>query len=264
MKHDHASLFDFKIDLDHFEAVINDPKARNAFNDRYGGRFLDLAARFEGEMNGGRQFDPMPPLDGVRAMQLTFHDNGVPEPPSNRSKLLRPTKTEHSIGIKLWDRPGNINFGDERQVRWKANAYLWTADHAMACVESLLPKKLLTSKTIILLDKVITAMTANGETDLLYSVPMFRKPKFALKWFEETIVVCKVKDKQPVYAWVVHPNGKLVETSSFTDLQAGGQTFASLREKIVEKRGKDKDPNFTHQARLDLCGDFTDWATEVL
>ena len=152
------SLYDFKIDLDTFEQVLADDNVLSAFNARQGRALLALMAHYEARMRDLKVFEPCPAIDAIRALQLTFHDNGPISPPSNRSLKPRPTVTQYSLAMKCWTRQGNINFGVAGQVAWEANAYLWTPNEARASMVELLKKKLITSQGVERMEEIIDAV----------------------------------------------------------------------------------------------------------
>jgi hypothetical protein len=267
--YDPQNPFDFKIDLEWFEAVIRNPKALLHFNSKQGPAFRKLFTEYETAINAAKVFEPMPAR--FRALQMTFHNNGEVAPPTNRSKVPRPMVTRYNIDLKCWTRDGKIDFSTKGkgQVNWQARAYLWPRADAMRYVSHVRDQNSVGSATVEKMEGLVSFF--GNDPDLYLSVPVYRRPKIAgggLNWFDQTFIVAKVENHVPVAVWVVHPEaGMVVQTvdypNAFSALQSTGEDFTVLRERIVGSGSPD--PMFTHQARIDLTpnSDFADWATVI-
>ena len=255
--------FDFTIDLDAFEEVIADEQTLEAFHIRDGKRLLALMSEYEARLNGMRRLEPMPSLSTVRAFQFGFFNNGPIPPRSNGSKEPRRQKTQYAGNIKVWTRPGNIDFNKAGQVAWEANTYLWNADDTLYHIHKMRSEKVITQAVLDLMIRDVVEMSEAAKAEgltCLFSIPLRSAKKAGQKWMNGHFVCVWMRGNDPVRFMFVHPENKAIMTEAFSTKTAAGADWSAIAQAA---KAKGNVSPTTHQARVSFDEQFGQWATDT-
>lgn len=256
--------FDFRIDLDAFEEVIANDKALSHFNARDGRRFCALVEAYEARLNGLKRFEPLPEIAELRALQISFFDNGPVPPRSNRSTEPLRQKTQFGLNMKAWTRRTKIDFSKRGQVAWSANVYFWNEDDTRVHIDKLRREKCIGDSTVALMNAAIEqASAASFNPDsltVLYSLPVRSQHKMGTKWIEDTVLVVILDGTKPVRLAIIRPgDGLLVDHFAETDARG-----ISWKEIAKECASKGERSATTWQARIGFTADLGPWSTQII
>lgn len=255
--------FTFEIDLDEFEEVLSDEQTAEAFYLRQGKELLALMAKFEEVINGVRRFEPMPSVGTIRAAQFSFFDNGPIGPRGNGSKKPLRQKTQYAGNLKVWTRPGNINFGKKSQVAWEATTYLWSEADTLVHLTDLRTERRISESTVENMREFISIVKQEADPKgltCLFSIPLRIAKPAGQKYMSEHLFCVMMQGTAPQSLAFFHPEAKGFMSEQFSTSDCSGESFANRRQAAL-KTGK-RNPT-THQCRIAFEHRFTPWATDT-
>lgn len=228
---------------DLFRVMLDDPAQRVSFAAQY----PVAAALFEQYLGAIRPEFPVFPTEGVTALQLSFFDNGEPQPRPSKAKRPREqkgplkTRTRYGLNAKVWDRT-DVVWTKQRHLAWEANAFMWSASEALLHGQNLLAKRSVSEQTA----DIVRNFAEAGDPHLLLSV--FSQKSVGLGTNQTDVVaIVDMKDEFPQRAFIILSPERVYEATSFDDCTAKGTPL----------RG-----NTIAQARLPMSQKFERWGTQ--